>query len=62
MAITNEFNECRMHLEMTCVENHNSIRINDRVETVGDREDGTVAELFPDGNLYQTVRPLMSKI
>ena len=41
-----------MHLEITLVENNYSIRINDRVETVGDREDGTVAELFPDGNLY----------
>lgn len=45
-----------MYLKITCFENHNSIRINDRIETVGDRENGAITELVPDRNLYQMVR------
>ena len=45
-----------MYLKITCFENHNSIRINDRIETVGDRKNGAITELVPDRNLYQMVR------
>jgi hypothetical protein len=44
-----------MNLKKTTIEDHNSVRINYRIETVSDREDGAVTELFSDGNLNQTV-------
>ena len=44
-----------MNLKKTTIEDHNSVCINYRIETVSDREDGAVTELFSDGNLNQTV-------
>ena len=44
-----------MNLKKTIIKDHNSVCIYDRIETVGDREDGAVTELFSDRNLNQTV-------
>ena len=48
-------------LEITAVKDHHSIRINDRVQSVGDRKNSAVAKLFSDRNLNQTVRSLFKK-